>query len=432
MSMLVGTRRALLGPRRLRYLLRATFNAPDQGYADAQVLDTHAEGIQDGTLTVVEVDGTLAIVSNQLAFTAQATPVWGDLGAPSQAITRALGRALLTGFNLSTWEEMGIAWHSAAAVVDPDNAKHAWQANATDGQLDNQGGAAIWTGLATSTDYRLALVLGGFDASENPYYAGQSKATYVYGCWYFLHDGVQWHLAWLDTIDNTATLYAMISNLDAVGTLTLVGSGAFRVPDKDLSAIQVPAAYSSFTAPNGTSLDAITPEVGGAWTEQVGDWDIQGNKANLVTAGAGDWTATSDSGVADVIVDCAIAQGVPANGAYAGINLRYADATHYWLIGADDNGLFIFEQDAGYTQRASTAVVVNAGQTYTLRVIADDDDIDAFWDGSNKTAYGSATLNKTVTKQGIHLSGTDTAATWDTFTVYPRTSAQYDAVLGGV
>ena len=50
------------------YLLRATWDsAGDQGYADAQVLDTVGEGVEDGSLTVEEVSGcTVACVSNRL------------------------------------------------------------------------------------------------------------------------------------------------------------------------------------------------------------------------------------------------------------------------------------------------------------------------------------------------------------------------------
>ena len=48
------------------YLLNAPFTADDQGYSDAQVIDTEAEGITDGQLTVVETDGTFAVSSNAI------------------------------------------------------------------------------------------------------------------------------------------------------------------------------------------------------------------------------------------------------------------------------------------------------------------------------------------------------------------------------
>lgn len=427
MTMLTGVRRALLGVKRLGYILRATFNAPDQGYADAQVLDTDAEGIQDGQLTVVEVDGTLAVVSNKLAFTAQGTPTWGDLGVYSQAITRALGRGLLSITNMDATDKgEGHGWQSVTDVALANTVY--WRALSGAGNYDiyvlNGSENPTLFSYAAATDYEHAIVLGGFDSSGNPYYAGQAKASYDYGAWYFIKGGAfsTWTLLWVTTLDNTATLYAVFSSYQAAGTLD-----DFRVPDRDLSSIQVPMAYSSFTAGNGTSLDAITPEVGGGWTEQSGDWDIQTNRANPDGAAI---ATVSAPGAADGLVDCTVNGGAGDNPA---IDLRYSDANNYWYLQADRvaNQLELHEYNATVdTVRANAAVVINDNTDYAARAIMYGQTIDGFLDGGNKITYALAALNETSIIHGIRAE--NTAGEFDNFVAYPRTSSQFDAVLGGV
>ena len=421
------------------YLLRATFDAANQGYANAQVLNTEAEGVQDGQLTVVEVDGTLAIVSNKMAFTAQSTPVWGDLGLIGEllgggAFTKALGMPLLGTINLTTWEEAGLGWDNAATVADPDNMVYALQANATDGQIDVEGGTVVLTGLSTSTAYKLALVLGGYDSSGTPYYSGQTKADYKYGAAYYYHDGSNWHLLWRKTTDNTGTLYAAFSSLDAAGTLD-----EMKVHNSDLSAVQIPAHYSSFDASNGTSLDAITPEVGTGWTEQNGNWDIQGNEADPGNGFSSDDHATTSSSESDAIIDCgATATRTDAsNYSTAAIVVRWSDTTHFWLthLSPEANKFQIYENNAGYTLRAEAAITINGGTKYAVRTVADGTTIDAYLDGANKITYASASLNVTAKIHGlrVHPAGTPPAnPTFDNFTVYARTSTTYNDELDAV
>ena len=434
MVTLVGTRRALLGGKRLlKYLLRATFNAPDQGYSNTQVLDTVAEGVQDGTLTVVEADGTLAVVSNKLAFTAQVSPAWGNLGMYSQAITRALGRGLLVAALSNDVTNIGpvAAWKDAQNVNVSTGA-----GNRQSHALASDEVAVGWQtttalsldAVVDATEYTVAMLLGGFDSVGNPYLSGQLKANYTYGTWYFVKGGTfaNWTLIWTSDQGNTTPLYAAFSNYSAAGTLD-----NFRVPDRDLSAIQVPVAYSSFTAANGTSLDAITPEVGGAWTEQAGDWDIQSNRAWCDGTGI----ATIDSGLSDYIMNLV---GQTAGGQahdYVQALFRYSDSTHYWFLqaaaeGAVDNTFKLYENDAGIVERASAAVTVTKDTDYQIRVILDGQQIDAFLDGGNKISYGLAAMNETATLLGLRANASDEQ--YDDFVVYPRTSAQYDAVLGGV
>jgi len=406
----------------MAYLFRATFDsAGDQGYADGQVLDTAAEGVEAGQLTVVEKDGTLAVVSNKMAFTAQGSAVWGDLGAYSQAITRALGVSLLGTTNLDAVNKqvklLGLQDAQDVGVTNRIYQFHVQtdadlQAIIEDGAGNRLEGPVVGV-LSATTDYAFCIVLGGYDINGNPWYPGQTKADYTYGAHFLIAGGAfaTYTRLWTTALGNTATLYAVFSNYDAAGTIDDI-----LVPDYDFSAVQVPVAYSSFDAANGTSLDAITPEVGGAWTEQVGGWDIQSNRANP----DGNAIATVDSGEADVMVDCTVQTG--AN--QLGIMLRYADADNRWEIDVLDaqNLIRIVEENGGSrTVRASGAVAIADGVDYNLRAVAYGQTIDAFVDGGSKISYGSAALNETATLHG--LRATDASDEFENFAVYARTPA---------
>jgi len=431
--MLIGTRRALLGARdACKYLLRATFDAANQGYTDAQVLDTAAEGVQKGQLTVVEVDGTLAIVSNKCAFTAQTTVAWGDLGFYSpQAITRALGRALLSTVNVDANNTFGPLLHWLDdADLDPEDWiyfismqnsgwTHCQTYDGAAGELENN---EIFQHSA-STDYQFAIVLGGYDSNGMPWRSGQASASFLYGAAFFIKGGTftNWTLVWRSAQMNTATLYVGFQNSNSVGTID-----NFRVPDRSYQAVLQPTCLSTFTGSNGTSLDAITPEVGGSWTEQSGDWDIQGNRASLATAANS--VATVASGISDILADC-VAVSVDIGG-YAGIALRFSDTSNYWYVRvhrSENNFAIIEVNGGGFTIRATTPITY-AGN-HDVRCIAYGQTIDAFMDGGNKLTYGAAALNEGATIHGLYGRTNVATVTLDKFAVYPRTAAVYDSTL---
>lgn len=408
------------------YLLRAHFNADDQGYVDTQVLDTEAEGVSDGQLTVVEISGTLAIVSNKYAF----TPAngWNQLGVYSQAVTKALGRGLVTTVNLDATDTRAVvAWVDSADVDIRAVAGNRYYVYASiDGNLDIAGGG-VATGdvvaYSASTDYQIAIVLGGYSAASGvPWRSGQAAASYLFGAAFFIKGGAftTWTLLFRSSEDNTATLYAVLTNYTASGTFD-----DFRVPVVDLSAVLQPTCLSTFTADNGTSLDAITPEVGGAWTEQAGDWDIQANRANPDGAAI----ATVDSGLDDVLVDCIVNGGT---GDQPAIVLRYSGGD-YWYLQADraNNQLELHEYNATVdTVRASAAVTFNDSTDYDLRALADAQTIDGFADAGNKISYASAALNESVTVHGIRAE--NTAGQFVNFAIYPRTATIFDTTLDAV
>jgi hypothetical protein len=414
------------------YLLRATFNADDQGYANAQVLDTAAEGILDGSGTVIEVDGTLAIVSNKLAYTAQSTPSWGDLAIHWLAITRALGRGLLLEITRGeTDDPCNLGWNRNAdasrntcdiGVKFSDSATMIARISTTDSVL-----AAY-----TATTYSLALILGGYDSNGVPWQNGEAAAGYLYGGAIYVKGGAfsTWTLLWRSTTLNTATLYPNFTNLDATGTVDDI-----IVPDVDLSSVLQPTCLSTFTASDGTSLDAITPEVGGAWTEVQSDWLIKDNGVRPSTTGASPsyCFAYVDAGIADCIVDAKLFQANVSSGQPEGLALRASDDSNMWMVGIDDanNTFEISELNASVaTERAS--IGITPAFPHNVRAILDGQSIDAFLDGGNKLSYGSAALNETATLHGLQNRSLQPQEVADNFAVYPRRSGVYDAEFDAV
>ncbi len=424
----------------VRYLLLARFNAADQGYADAQVLDSAALGVEIGQLTVVEVDGTLAIVSNKMDFTAQATAVQGDLGVFSTAKTKSLGMALLgiARFTapIAALDIHQILWSNVNDVPSNVNTEIVYGLTLSSADLYYRtlSAVALLNALSSATDYQHAIVLGGYDSNGIPWRSGETPANYLYGAAFYIQGGAfaDWTLIWRAQANNTSTLYAGVSNMDTVGTID-----DLRVPDVDLSAVLQPNNLSLFTAANGTSLDAITPEVGGVWTEQNGDWDIQSNQAENNAVAASNYWATIDAGISDCMIDCNVTIAA-ADAGLARVVVRFLDTSNSWIVdlhsGAD---LFrIREYNAGvFTTRASTAFVVNNSTSYDLRAIADGQTIDGFVDGGDKISYGAASFNETETEHGIGEyieAGVADFNQFDNFAVYPRTSATYDTELDGV
>jgi len=418
------------GEAAITYLLRADFTGADQGYANAQVLDTAAEGIVNGVGHVVEADGTLAIVSNKLAITAQTTPTWGDLGiwfekSAGVGFTKTLGLAFSATINLSTWEEIGFGIHSAGSVVDPDAMLYSIQANTTDGQLDVKGGSAIYTGLSTGVDYRIVIACGGFNTDGESWYAGQIAANYLYGASYFLQIGADYHKIWMDKTDNTSEIYAVLSSLDAVGTVDLISA-----PDITNGTAFQPTGLSTFTAVNGTTLAAYTPEVGPAFTNvQTGDDQIQSNVITNQDAVAGHNVAgIADFGISNCVIDAIV---TPTND-LAAIFMRFVSVTETWAVKleAGTGNMILEERNAGTTIRATVAAGITANTAHHVTVYCYGQIITVFVDGANRISYTSAAFNESETKHGFQIDNVSgNTGSVNNFTVWPVTSSVYNTVF---
>ena len=380
----------LSGVDTLDYIFRDDFTT-----ADSAPLGTpRAADPGPGSWTVVETDGQLSIASGAVTFPAQSSPAWGDQGIVSGAITRASGVVLVVAVNVTTWEEFGVGWHTAAAIVDPDSAQHALQLNTTNGQIDDDAGTALHAGLSTGAGYKLAIVL---------------RAA---GAHYLVHDGTEWLLESITATGSTATLYAMLANLDGV-----VVCDYARVPDALWTPI--PVASDSFNRANSSTLGSTdgagAEESGGsglAWTEIVGDPEIISNA--FTTNGGGNDAATVDTGESDVLVQ------FDSDDRNLSIVLRgNSTSDDYWICNIDSGGnTQIREYLSGTaTTRASGAPGIASG-AMTLLAVADDDDITFFVDGGNRLTYGLASAYKTATCHGIRLGSSVPSV--NSFSVWPR------------
>lgn len=426
----IGTRRALLGVGEeiIGYLLRAAFSVGDVAL-NAGDVNTQAPGsVEDGTLTAVETDGTLAIVSNKLAFTAQVTPSYNDLGVYSQGLTKTLGKTLISIINKGAGGIISFQLDTSATVRSPINTP-AFYNMYVSGAAVNSWRGALPTAIATmsgSTDHNFAVVMGGYDSNKTPWYSGQVAASYLYGVALYIEGGAYstWTLLWKDAGNNTSPLYAVFLNYSAVGTVD-----NFRVPDADLSAVLKPNNLSTFGSAG--ELSAYSPDVGGVWAEDIGDWDTDGTSLVATTLGIGSFT-----GLADAVYDAKIT--MPGAGTTAGgLVMRAADFTgaseDYWYAkvtpGTAGTDWEIIEYVNGAaTQRASGDVDWTASTAYAVRCILDTQEISCFADGGDKITYSSATTGQTATTFGLRDEG-NSNMTFDNVALFARTSGVYDSTL---
>ena len=214
-----------------------------------------------------------------------------------------------------------------------------------------------------------------------------------------------------------------------------MGSG-FRVPDVDLSAVLQPLVFDSFTDANGVSLDAHVKEVGGAWTERTGTFDIQTNRADIAASTGVRDVATVPATVADLFARTTIRKTVAVDSGEFGHCLRYSDDDNFWMAQGDltNNQIEIIERNAGVeTQRAATARVLTDSTDYVLEMIADGQTITVFQSPgffAGRAVYAAAALNVNATIHGV--VGNQVGQTFDNYHQNARTSAVYDAEFGAV
>jgi hypothetical protein len=244
-----------------------------------------------------------------------------------------------------------------------------------------------------------------------------------------------WTLLWVDATSTRDNLYLGSSPGDGTANY---GLDRLILPTRTF--IPPITVYDTFTAANGTSLDAHTSDstgpdgatqstdVQGSWTIQSGTIQVQSNKAQSI--GAGTHVATKSAGIADVLIEDTINLAVGTVGA---IVARLTDTSNYWRMFASDGGnsIGIQEINAGTPTTRATAVVAIADSTdYNAKVVAQGQNITMFLDDANRITYGSAALNEAVTEHGIRMTAAN--ATHDTFTVNPLTSARVSAEFDGV
>lgn len=397
------------------YLLKATFNASDQSFIDAQVLDTAAEGVETGQLTV-SLSGLAAeyakIVSNELEMYGDNN--WDGVMLVGEAQTRAIGLACLIQENGATVCQYG--WNNVAGGTQVGKEIGVKNQTAT---LKRFATASIGDkDILNSVNgqvYQFAFILGGYDVNGVPYKAGDTKANFTYGGAIFAKgaaDLPNWSLLYRDKNANAATVYPYINT--RTGNAFIFDD--LKVPDADLSNLLEPVVLDTFTDTNGTSLDAHTMDVGSGWTEHLGVWEIQSNEAKTTSVSTLQ-LATILTLYADAIIEVAVTTSVNS---FLGIAFRFTDTDNAWWAELDaggDRAVIKERTSATTTLRAETAVTIDDATTYRLVVILDGDVITVIADDTVRVTYTSSVRN-TVKTHG--LKAYRASEKFDNFAVYPR------------
>ena len=371
-----------------------------------------------GTRAVVDTGSELSLSGGDMVFggiTGEADP-----GMRYGAITRVAGIPLILEFTAGgTGHRTNIGWDANQAGAAAEATFYTRASGVV--RIDAAGGV-ITGAFSAATSYQVALVL---------------RAS---GAFYLIKGGAYttWTLLWSKVTENAATIYPA----NVAGTVfgTSYTSSYMKVPDALW--LPTPLVSDGFTDDNTTRLDAhatdglghaegVTGGIGEggnglSWTHRVGTFQIQSNHVE-VNSDADDDQATVTSSAADIIVDCDLTPS-GANPDYdsPGLLLRWLDSTHFWLLYLDviADKISIYENNAGYTERANAGVTINGGNTYAARVITYGKTIDIYVDGGNKATYGSAALNETATIHGIRHKKNGTGGPgepeWDNFTIYSR------------
>jgi hypothetical protein len=409
------------------YLLLAPFDgADDQGYADDQVLDTQAEGVVTGSLTVVETAATVALASDWLVITGANNN--NDGGVYMTAGTeRTIGKAFLFKFKVSDMASMDAwaGWNDNATVSASTTYDYSIEFR-FDGSLqkdgDNGDGSSVVLCAAATivadVEYDVALVLGGYDSNEQPWYNG-AVGTFTYGVAMFIKGGAftNWTLLWREWGGNTATLYPACQNYAAARD---VSYQYLRTPDHDYSAVLQPTAVDWFADDNDTSLADHTPNVvySGGWSI-AGTWDIQSNKARLSTTGIPRY-AYIETGQSGVFARVTVT--TPASGTFVdGLVVRYKDSIeHYRIVINSISGQFQIVRNShiGTDVVANTPFIPAAGTQYEITCVVVGDEFQAWVDGGNRITHSQDYLN-TETKHGLFGDNSAAASYYDNFHVQP-------------
>lgn len=225
------------------YLLQATFTAGNGAW-------TGTEGVEDGSFTTVQTDGSFDILSNALDITAPTVSGWGKLGFYSNTITRSRGVGLILSYTpdeTTTYHKI-CGFKNAPSITNTTfDGKHLYFINTGTINVATNAVVGFSTGAyLAGTEYKMACLLGGY-SSETPW--NGEDAGYAEGNALFIYKSGNWILEWKDSDGSTATVYAGNANHSQNGTMD-----NYRVPTTDLSSLLVPNNLSTTV----TTADTFT------------------------------------------------------------------------------------------------------------------------------------------------------------------------------
>lgn len=328
-----------------------------------------------GSFTVVQTDGQFGISGGKLAFPAQGTPVWGDLGLAGQvAISpRRPGWAVLSRVNVgaTTTYVKPVVWGRNTTLENDTGTSLAATLYLGSGQVvgvvfSSQSGVSKYTqstlaDYLASTDYDVALV------------------TRSAGYWFLMKAAAdsQWQLCFVEHGTNwVSPLYPQFSNYNATGTLD-----NFRV----------------------VSLSGI-------WAD---DWGPATQR--LATAGAGATLTHTADGILYIVITA-------QTGVTQELRFRWTDDNNCWIVRMDQAGgtIKLVERNAGVeTERSSNSQTWANGTQYGVIVMFWGQKVRVSVSGIDKIVYTAASFNQTATTAKTSHGGSNFVS-WPRFVTLPN------------
>jgi len=202
-----------------------------------------------GTLTLVQNDdGQMSISDGKLLIPVQVTPAWGDQGFYGPAMARIAGRALVTTLTWTVRDDCMIAWQRSASLANSafNNIANAFYMPSS--------------GQVYSGDAQVGFPFSAITLSANTVY-DVAVVLRTSGAFLLLKGGTftVWTLLWVSGVDNSASVYASISNYDGAESVEFFGVRDLPAPfdtDYGIASVNVatPVSGTSYTA----TADAIT------------------------------------------------------------------------------------------------------------------------------------------------------------------------------
>jgi len=339
----------LLCPRGgFTYLLRDLFPTAEAGPLSSP--RTCAPG--PGTLTLTQTDGQFSVTGGRLAFTAQATPTFGDLVALD-----TIGRARVVG--------RAVFWRDSATAVNGNPFLIGWSNSPTPNANAFYGLFRTTSGGLGATYVR---ILGSSVVGAAPNYLANTEqhcgiVMRATGCFALVETATPnvWNLHWIDNTISAVTSYAGISIYDSGGTLD----------------------------------DMIVRDLGGNWASDFGIATARietPNSGNTLTGNAdGTYEITWTPQAAETFV----------------YRFRYTDDDNCWRIECDQAGgtIKLYERDtAADTERdAGKTQTWTVGLAYRIVIKCVTQSIKTWVATTIKHNYATAAFNQTVA--GLKVSG---------------------------
>ena len=391
MSLLVGSRRALLNRRPSIVFLDEFINSP----------------ISTDRWTVTDTGGNLSVTGGALAVAGGVTE--GDPGIASKRVfTRRAGLtlefAIRTTSNTSSTNGVGFATTATPTVNMPGQWPAGFRLTSATGFtiLDNEATAGPSARvIVADTDYLLRIVL---KAAGALYYVSGG----IYGTL-----GLTWTLVWESSVNATAALYVTMASKNMVWALPSITVRQ--------SGVKPPVAEDTFTRAD-SALTLGSAETGQAWTPVSGTWGISSNRAYNVSDTSGQ-IATIPGGAADGIVDCTL-RGDMTGAAYSipQVIARYNDANNFLYAQLYNGNAALVKVDGGALSSLASAVTPTVDSTdYALRLVMVGNSVRVYKDNTeviSHTLSGGDTKYAAYTTLGFRFekSGSPTAdARWDSF-----------------